>query len=103
MLNGGYTPTTAEEIDLFDVQKKFMWSVFIDKIKTRVGQHCVGKYQVAPDAQKLWQDLVTYHSSEHVGRHERERLYKGLTSDRLTSDYPGGCTAFVTEWQDKLR
>ena len=103
VLDKGYSPTTPQDKDLFDAQQKFIWSVFIDKIKTRMGQHCVGKHQGTSNAQELWQDLVKYHSSDHVGRHERERLHKRLTTDRLMPGHRGGCTAFITEWQDNLR
>ena len=59
VLDFSYLPATAEENELFELQKRFMYSVFLSKITVADGAHIV---KSIPDAQECYEALV--HSPE---------------------------------------
>jgi hypothetical protein len=55
VLDPSYNPTTTEDIDLFELQKKFMYSVFLSKVTV---SDAVNIVKTATDAQTCYQSLV---------------------------------------------
>ena len=55
VLDFGYLPTTVEEDELFELQKRFMYSVFLSKIMVADGPHIV---KSITDAQACYEALV---------------------------------------------
>ena len=51
VLDFSYLPATVEENELFELQKRFIYSVFLSKITVADGAHIV---KSIPDAQECW-------------------------------------------------
>ena len=55
VLDFSYLPAMVEENDLFELQKRFMYAVFLSKITVADGAHIV---KSIPDAQECYEALV---------------------------------------------
>jgi hypothetical protein len=104
VINPAYTPSSHDEIVLFDEQqKKFMYDVWATILKTPMGKHFVRLHEGTRDAQAVWRDYLTYMRSSTRADMEIEDLLRNLTSLRLTTNTKGSTQQFVLDWLDKLR
>ena len=60
--NVHYKPTDADEPDLFDEQKNVMCSVFELTLLTDQGKSTVRAHESDYEAQKVYEDLLNYHT-----------------------------------------
>lgn len=97
-----YTPIGQTEIDLFELQKTFMYSVFITTLQTDVGKELVRN---GTDAHAIFKQLTTHYTESAKANIDRFGLMEYITSVRLGtgSSWRGTTHAFILHFQEKLR
>ena len=86
-----------EQAALFNEQKAFIWSVFQRVLKTEMSRHYLRQHSSTKDSQELWKSLVNYHKGKHIGKSEKTRLMKHLTTVKLNRETKGTTLEFITK------
>jgi hypothetical protein len=103
IISPAYTPSTPDDIALFNEQNKFMFDVFNTTLKTPMGKHFVRNHESTRNAQAIWSDYLTYMRTSSKADMQIEDLMMVLTSFRLTTTYRGTSQKFIVDWLDKIR
>jgi hypothetical protein len=103
VINPSFVPGTADEIALFEEQRRFMYDVWTTIFKTPMGKHFVRLHEGTRDAQAVWRDYLSYMRSSTRADMEIEDLMTLLTSLRLNSQTKGSTQQFILDWLDKIR
>lgn len=101
VLNANYTPTTAEEIALFDEKQKYMYAVFEKTLLTDKGKSLVRVHQRKYDAQKVYAELSEYALKSTKASLDATSILTYITTSRLgDGTWKGTTHAFILHWQD---
>ena len=97
-----FTPLGQLEIDLFEMQKTFMYSVFITTLQTDVGKELVRN---STDAHAIFKQLTMHYTESAKANNDRFGLMEYITSVRhgTGSSWRGTTHAFILHFQEKLR
>ena len=89
-----YTPIGPSEIDLFELQKTYMYSVFVNTLKTDTGKQLVRN---SADAHKIFKDLTSHYTLSAKASIDGSVLLEYVTGIQLGAGASGrGSThAFV--------
>ena len=103
VLDPRYVPTTQEEVDLFDVQQRFMYSVFTKVLTEPSAVDILRKYANPTDrtrfgdAQSIYQEIVDHFEGGAIQRVTIISIDTKLTNMRLNRDWSKTVLAFVNE------
>ncbi len=103
VLDSNYNPTAQEEIDLFKLQKDYIYATFQLVLLTDKGKEIVRDHAADRDAQKVYEELETYANSSTEASIEVQKLTTMLTTAKLNHDWKGTFSGFVTYWKQQLQ
>ena len=92
VLESGYLPDMAEEHELFELQKRFMYSVFLSKITVADGAHIV---KSIPDAQECYEALVHRFSHSPKATMDANTIREKIHALKLDKSWRGTATKFL--------
>jgi hypothetical protein len=96
VLNPTYVPTTTDEIELFDRQQAYMYTVVQLTMQTDKGQELVRDYEDTYNAQKVYADITAYHATSTKATKQASELLTHITSNRLGLDtWPSTTEAYT--------
>ncbi|MGL4933427.1 MAG: hypothetical protein ACRC4P_08975, partial [Aeromonas sp.] len=98
VLDAHYVPTTADDIDLFEVQKKFMYAVFLSKVQASDAMTIVKREK---DAQKCYQQLVHRFEKSAEASLDAQALLEKIQSIRLDKSWRSTPSKFLTYWENQ--
>lgn len=85
VLDTTYTPSTTEDIELFDEKQKYVYAVFTKILQTDKGKSLVRLHSDDYDAQQLFHDLYEHALKSTQASIEASDLLKYITSASLES------------------
>ena len=104
VLDPTYTPSNAEEQDLFDEKQKYVYAILEQKVLTDRGKGFVRKHENDYDAQKVYQKLVDHHLKSTKAMIDSSSILSYITSVRLGSGVWKGTTeTFIIHWDNQVR
>jgi hypothetical protein len=104
VLDGGFVPTTSEDMELFMMKQKFFYAVLEKTLLTDKGKALVRHYASTFDAQKVYSELSAYASSSTVASMAASELLAYITSVKFgDGTWKGKAHGFILNWQDKIR
>jgi hypothetical protein len=104
VLDSTYVPITTDEIELFDHQQAYMYTVIQLTMQTDKGQELVCDYEDTYNAQKVHADITPYHATSTKATNQASELLTHITSNRLGLDtWPSTTEAYTMHWQDTIR
>ena len=72
VLDETYTPTTAEEIELFEEQKKFVYVVLDSKVLTSKGKKIIRAHHGTKDGQKVYAEIFKHHTTSAAAQKKKK-------------------------------
>ena len=99
MLDPTYLPTTVEENELFELQKRFMYSVFLSKITVADGAHIV---KSLPDAQECYEALVQRFSHLPEATMDANTIQEKIHALKLDKSWRGTATKFLQNYESQI-
>jgi hypothetical protein len=99
VLDPGYKPTTTEDVDLFELQKKFMYSVFLSKVTV---SDAVNIVKTTPDAQLCYQSLVHRFEKSPEATMDAQTIREKLTALKLDKSWRGTLSKFITHFESQM-
>jgi len=104
VLDPTYIPTTQEDIEIFQIQQNFMFSVFEYTLKTDHGKSVLRKYEDTGNAQKIYIELLDYAERSTKASIEASALLKYITSTKIgDGTWKGTAFNFILHWQEQVR
>ena len=104
VLDPNYTPSNAEEQELFDEKQKYIYAVLEQKVLTDRGKGFIREHENDYDAQKVYQKLVDHHLKSTKAMIDSSSILSYITSVRLGSGVWKGTTeAFIIHWENQVR
>ncbi len=104
VLNEHYSPTSTEEKELFQAKNNYMYSVFVQTVKSDVGKSIVRQHEVDKDAQKVYQEIKRHYLDSTKAQISSADILSYITSIRLgTGLWKGTTEAFILHWQNQVR
>jgi hypothetical protein len=95
-----YTPQGRDEVDLFHLQKNFIYSIFVSNLQTDIGRKLVRNNT---DPQYIYAELVEYYEKSNRASLDGAQLLEYVTSVRLDETWRGTTQAFVLHLQEQFR
>ena len=103
VLDATYVPSTAEEIDLFDEQQKYVYAVLTTNVRTDDGKVFIRDHHSDHDAQRVYAKLHQHHLQSTKAKIASSDLLTYITSARIGSgDWKGSTHGFVLHWQNQV-
>ena len=97
-------PTNQAQVDLFRVKQDFMYSVFVDKLKTDKAKSLVRTHETTQDAQQVWRSLLDHQQTSTTGELHRKSIMCHLNTHKLDpSNWRGTITSYITHWMNQFR
>ena len=97
-------PTNQAQVDLFRVQQDFMYSVFVDKLKTDKAKSLVRSLETTQDAHQVWRLLLDHQQTSTTGELHHEQIMCHLNTHKLdTSSWRGTLASYITHWLNQFR
>ena len=104
VFDSAYHPLTVQQRDLFQLQKEYMYSVFIKTLLTDKGRELVRFHEVDADAQEVFRLLDQFYTTNVVGQDQQFKTLHYITSARLGDGTWNGTThAFILHFQEQIR
>ena len=104
VIDASYTPTTQEDIELFDFKQKFMYAVFQQTVLTDQGKALVRAHESDFDARAVYMALADYASKSTKSSLEASRILGYLTNAKLgDGSWKNSAQTFILHWQEQLR
>jgi hypothetical protein len=104
VINGNYNPSTQEEIEVFQCQQEYMYSVFLLTMQTDFGKRLVRQHENTQDAQTIFSEYVKYYSDSIKAELESTKVYEYLANTRLgDGTWKGTYHAFILHYTDHFR
>lgn len=104
ILDSTYVPSTAEEIELFDEQQKYVYAILEQKVLTDRGKSIVRAYEKTYDAQKVFKMLADHHLKSTKAMIDSSAILSYITSSRLgNGQWKGTTEGYIVNWQDQVR
>ena len=104
VLDNNYTPTTSDDIELFQAKQEYMYTVFECTVQISKGKDLVRQHETDFDAQTLYADLLDYLKHSTKGLLAAADILAYLTSARLTPDHwKGTAHDCLLHWKDQMR
>jgi hypothetical protein len=95
-----YIPLGRDNVDLFELQNGFIYSIFVSNLQTDVGRKLVRNHT---DAQLIYRELVAYYEKSNRASLDGAQLLEYVTSVRLDDNWRGTTQAFVLHLQEQFR
>ena len=94
-----YKPITTDDIDLFELQKKFMYSVFLSKVTV---SDAVNIVKTTPNAQLCYQSLVHRFEKSPEATMDAQTIREKLTALKLDKSWRGTTSKFITHFESQM-
>jgi hypothetical protein len=102
ILNEAYVPNTQNDVDLFEAQQAYMYSVLIDRLQTENSQSILRDHEDDKDAQKIIAEVVTYYEKSSMTKNRASTLFSQITSMKIYSTrWNGTVRNFILNWSTK--
>ena len=101
VIDPSYIPVPPD-VELFELQKNYMYSVFQTILLTDKGKTIVRTHSTTRDAQKIYADLAKYAKESTATQIELESLTAFLTTGQLDASWSGTTSGFVTFWRQQM-
>ena len=98
-----YSPTTAEDIELFTQKQSFAYSVLNRCLLTDQGKAFVREHEADYDAQAVYIKLIAHAKVSTSAELTKDQLIEFLTSTKLDSHWRGTTEGFVLHWREQMR
>ena len=104
VLNPSYSPTSAEDMELFDEKKMYVYSVLESKVLTDQGKNIVRQHEIDYDAQAVYKKLLTHHLVSTKAAMTSSDILSYITSAHLgNGEWRGTAESFIINWQNQVR
>ena len=94
-----YKPITTDDIDLFELQKKFMYSVFLSKVTV---SDAVNIVKTTPNTQLCYQSLVHRFEKSPEATMDAQTIREKLTALKLDKSWRGTTSKFITHFESQM-
>ena len=99
-----YTPNTPEEQELLKQQSIFLYTVFIQTLKTEQGKMIVREHENDHDGREVYKKLVAHYSSSTTAQLTASDTLKYITNTKLGSgEWKGNTESFILYWKNQVR
>ena len=103
VLDQNYTPTTLEEVELFDEMQKFMYAILDKNVLTDQGRAIVRAHEATYNAQKAYNEIKNHHNSSTKAKIEASSILSYITSVKIDDgSWQGTAEGFILNWQEQL-
>jgi hypothetical protein len=99
VLDAAYIPSSQDDIDLFELQKKFMYSVFLSKVTV---SDAVNIIKTNTDAQLCYQSLVHRFERSAEATMDAQTIREKLTALKLDKQWRGTLSKFITHFESQM-
>jgi hypothetical protein len=104
VLNPDFVPGSTEERDLFQAQCRYLYSVFVQNIKTDAGKAIIREHEVDKDAQKVYKEILDHYLKSTKAMISSSELLAYITSAKLGNGlWKGNTESFILHWQNQVR
>ena len=104
VLDPDYAPTLPEDYELFELHQKFMYAVLDKTVQTDNGKEIVRKYHCSRDAQSVYKELLTLHTSSTKAEMSAGDLLTYITTTSIgDGKWKGSTESYITHWNDQVR
>jgi hypothetical protein len=103
LLDPTYTPTSKEEIDKYDIEQKYLYSILSQCLHTSKSKKELRTHQKSKDANAVWAALINSYETGVTGTLMEEKLEKALEQYILVADkWNKPLATFLTTWSLKV-
>jgi hypothetical protein len=102
ILTPTYVPLTNDEIELFEAQQKFMYSVFEQCLLTPKSKRIVQIHEPTGNAQKMYAGLVEVYEEDLSTSLTASDLRTAITLLHLDDKWKKGIETFLESWLTKV-
>ena len=99
VLDPDYVPTTAEENELFELQKRFIYSVFLSKVMVADDVNIVKTHQ---DAQLCYSALVYRFAHSPEAAMDANTIWEKIYYLKLDKSWRGTATNFLQHFESQI-
>jgi hypothetical protein len=103
VLDDNYFPSEPEEVELFELQKAFMYSVFDYTLQTDKGKEIVIDHEHDQDGQLVYQDLYNHYTKSIDATLKSDELREYITSTTYSNSWKGNSSTFIHHWKAKVK
>ena len=101
ILDPNFIPT---DMDLFNEQQKYMYSVFEKTLLTDQAKAFVREHENDFDAQKVYSKTLTHYTKSTRAMLDKSQLLSYITSARIgASNWKGTTEGFIIHWEEQMR
>ena len=98
IFNENYNLTDAKDVEVFRLQKTYMYAVFTSTLLTDKGKEIIHDHSTDSDAQAIWKKLVAHMKTSTVANIAKEELATFFTTSKLDSRWKGTAGGYITHW-----
>jgi hypothetical protein len=98
-----YSPTDANDIEVFRLQKIYMYSVFTSTLLSDKGKEIVRLHRTDSDAQAIWTKLIAHMKTSTSANIAKEELAIFFSTSKLDSHWKGTTSGYIAHWREKMR
>ena len=102
VLNLNYTPSSPDDIALLNEQKRFVFSVFDQTVKTSDGLVFVRIHSITGDASAVYANLVDRYSKSTAAQLAASEIEEAIGTFRLDTTWKKTNLAFLNAWTTKI-
>ena len=99
VLNPSFIPATNEEAQLFELQKKFLYAVFLSKVTVADGINIVKQEK---DAQKCYQALVFRFEQSAEATMDAQSIREKIQDLKLDKSWRSSATKFINFYESQV-